>query len=129
MHNRLTAVSSFDLGIDNINVTAYNIPPDETEAPSMAPSPFLSNAPTAPLNLDICVHDVMYEFKSGVTVHKKCFDLLADIEMVDDEAIIGKACVVALDNEKFQLEVTQTKKWELRKAFAWTGKSRDCLHL
>jgi hypothetical protein len=112
----------WDIGIDNINVTAINIPPNETEPPSLAPSSLLS----APTTGDICITDVMYDHRLQQTVPRKCFDLVATLETMDhNEKDIGNVCVEVMDNQRVQLVVQQKGNWNFLNASAWTGESLD----
>jgi hypothetical protein len=108
-----------DSGIDNINVTAKHIPVEEAGLPPPS-SPLPDRA-----NLDICVTDVMYDHQLQQTVHRKCFDLVADIEMIDHDKVIGEVCVEVVDGKSFQLTVSQKEKWDFLNATAWTGESLD----
>jgi hypothetical protein len=100
----------------------------------MAPTHYLSTPPTKPL--DLCITDTIYGYKAGMTVHKKCFDLVAphvdmtvheEEEKDDDDRspIIGQACITVIDQENVQLEVRRHGEWDLQEAFAWTGESLD----
>ena len=128
----VTTNGGFDLvsgGIDNIKIIGYNIPPKVTEMPSMAPTEMQSEPPTADLGLDICISDVEYDPDVG-TVHRDCFDMVARItdaaQGTPEEHVVGVACVEAIDNNNFQLNLKQRgPEWSFSKASAWTGESLD----
>ena len=108
-------------GVDNIKITGYNIPPNKTEPPTMAP--------TMDLKLDICVADVMYDRDIG-SVHRHCFDMAAKMsdaaQGTPEEHVVGEACVEAIDNNNFQFQVKpRGPEWTFSKASAWTGESVD----
>ncbi|CAB9500260.1 Calcium-binding EGF domain [Seminavis robusta] len=124
----LTIDGDFEItsgGIDNINVTAYEIPPEDTDPPTIAPSPMASEQPTPHLYLDICVSDVMYDYALRQTVHRKCFDMFAKGEPADESERVGEACVEAIDDQSFRLQVKPKGTWEFQNASAWTGESLD----